>query len=347
MANLKLKTLPVFPTKVQGEGGIGVEKNNGVFTIEPRWEDLNLAASISANNMQVWVRDSSDSTYKRVALSTLIASITAPIFVQNDAPDTGETEGSIWIDADSSDADVYQLVSGVWTDTTANLKGPQGATGAAGSMIFVQNDAPATSEPDGSIWIDADSSGQDLYRLSSETWTDTGVNVKGADGMGTGDFVGPASSTSGNLVSFGDNTGKLGADSGIAASDVLVSSDIGSTVQGYDADTLKADTPDDLTAGFTSTSTDQGTKSTGTFTPAYASRNVQHCVNGGAFTLGVPAGHGAMALDITNNSSAGAITTSSYTKVTGDSFTTTNAHKFRCWISTGNAGSHLHVQALQ
>lgn len=37
---------------------------------------------------------------------------------------------------------------------------------------------------------------------------------------GSGDFVGPVSSTSGNLVSFGSTTGKLGADSGIVSANV-------------------------------------------------------------------------------------------------------------------------------
>lgn len=127
---------------------------------------------------------------------------------------------------------------------------------------------------------------------------------------------------------------------------VLIDDNIGVTVQGYDADTLKADTADDLTAGFTSTSKDQGTKSSGTFTPVFATGTVQHCVNGGAFTLGVPTGNGTMTLDITNNASAGAITTSSWTLVTGDAFTTTNTDTFRCYISVGDVGSHLQVVAF-
>lgn len=40
----------------------------------------------------------------------------------------------------------------------------------------------------------------------------------GNSGVGTGDFSGPASSTNNNLVKFGDTTGKLGADSGVAVS---------------------------------------------------------------------------------------------------------------------------------
>ncbi len=37
-----------------------------------------------------------------------------------------------------------------------------------------------------------------------------------ASGVGSGDFVGPAGATSGNIVTFGSGTGKLGADSGVA-----------------------------------------------------------------------------------------------------------------------------------
>lgn len=133
----------------------------------------------------------------------------------------------------------------------------------------------------------------------------------------------------------------------ISGNNILTSNLIGTSVQAFDADILKADTSDDLQAGYTATSASQGTKSSGTFTPSFASRNIQHCTNGGAFTLGVPTGHGSLVLDITNNSSAGTITTSGFTLVTGDDFTTTNGHKFRCYITCGNAGSHLHVVAFQ
>lgn len=43
-------------------------------------------------------------------------------------------------------------------------------------------------------------------------------------GAGAGDFVGPGSSVSGNLVSFNGTTGKLGQDSGVAAANVVQSS---------------------------------------------------------------------------------------------------------------------------
>jgi hypothetical protein len=73
---------------------------------------------------------------------------------------------------------------------------------------------------------------------------------------------------------------------------------------------------------------------------------LQHYTNGGAHTLAPGSNTGYILLDITNNGSAGAITTSGWTKVVG-AFTTTNGHKFRCGCSIGNGGSLLTIQALQ
>lgn len=102
-----------------------------------------------------------------------------------------------------------------------------------------------------------------------------------------------------------------------------------------------------LTGGATVTSKDLGTQSSGTLTLDMGDRPLQHYTNGGAHTLAPGSVNGACVLDITNDGSAGVITTSGWTKVAGDSFTTTNTHKFRCHCSVGNAGSLLSVQALQ
>lgn len=102
-----------------------------------------------------------------------------------------------------------------------------------------------------------------------------------------------------------------------------------------------------LTGGVIVTSKDLGTISSGTVTPDPGDRPQQHYTNNGAHTLGVSANAGSILVDITNGVSAGAITTSGFTKVAGDLFTTTNGHKFRCHISIGNGGSLLSVQALQ
>lgn len=57
-------------------------------------------------------------------------------------------------------------------------------------------------------------------RRSSNVWDVVVLGASGSGG-GAGDFVGPGSSTTGHLVSFSSTTGKAGADSGIAAADVL------------------------------------------------------------------------------------------------------------------------------
>ena len=129
--------------------------------------------------------------------------------------------------------------------------------------------------------------------------------------------------------------------------DYLDSSDIGVSVQGYDADTLKADTDDVLTAGFAATDDNDGTQTTGTYTPSYAGGNFKRIVNGGSFTLGVPANSGSYLVQMTNNGSAGTVTTSSYTVVTGDSLTTTDGDDFFLYLTVCNSFSQLHVVALQ
>lgn len=121
---------------------------------------------------------------------------------------------------------------------------------------------------------------------------------------------------------------------------------IGSNVQAYDADTLKADVADVLTAGFAATPYDAGTKSSGTYTPDEANGNLQYAVNGGAHTLAPPSNSCTMVIQYTNNASAGAVTTSGFTKVTG-AFTTTNGDDFVCYVTKVGSFSHLHIQALQ
>jgi hypothetical protein len=100
------------------------------------------------------------------------------------------------------------------------------------------------------------------------------------------------------------------------------------------------------TGGFSATSFNAGTKSSGTYTPAASDGNVQHATNGGAHTLAPPSTVCSILVEYLNNGSAGAITTSGFTKVVG-SFTTTDTNKFHCWITKGNAYSSLIIQALQ
>ena len=117
-------------------------------------------------------------------------------------------------------------------------------------------------------------------------------------------------------------------------------------VEQADAAILKSDETATLAVGYNVTTFNAGTKTTGTFTPVPASGNIQRAVNGGAFTLAPPATDCVMIIQITNNASAGAVTTSGFTKVEG-TLTTTNGDDFLLYITRVNGFNLLSVKALQ
>lgn len=86
-------------------------------------------------------------------------------------------------------------------------------------------------------------------RSMSPALVASAISALGGGGSG-GDVTGPVSSVDNRIATFDGTTGKVIQDSGILLSGLLTSSDIGTTVQGYDADTAKYD---DATANFTGT----------------------------------------------------------------------------------------------
>jgi hypothetical protein len=111
----------------------------------------------------------------------------------------------------------------------------------------------------------------------------------------------------------------------------------------------KLDTADQVVTGgvrVTPLEIGGGTVSSGTVTPDPGDRALQYYTNGGAHTLAPGTNNGSYVLDITNNASAAAITTSGWTKVSG-AFATTNAYKYRCFCVVGNAGSSLDILGMQ
>lgn len=114
---------------------------------------------------------------------------------------------------------------------------------------------------------------------------------------------------------------------------------------------LRADADDAIEsgAGYTATADNDGTQSSGTYTPTPAGGNFKRIVNGGAFTLAAPtvSGDYTLIIQITNNASAGAITLSGFSKTTGDSFTTTNGDDFMLYIAKVNGFTHCMTQRLQ
>ncbi len=103
-----------------------------------------------------------------------------------------------------------------------------------------------------------------------------------------------------------------------------------------------------LAVGFTASVVDDGTKSSGTYTPNTTGGNFRKITNGGAHTIAAPANDGTIIIKVTNNASAGAITFSGFAKVDQSSvLTTTNGHIFFLYITRVDATSHVSVRALQ
>ena len=203
---------------------------------------------------------------------------------------------------------------------------------------------------DGNVYIclEDHTSGTFSTDLSATKWEL--FASKGSAGAGTGDMLAAnnlsdVASADTALTNLGGGTTGIAVFKGASAAAIRTTLD----VEQADAEILKADTDDTLTAGYTATSVNDGTKSSGTYTPDTTGGNLRRIVNGGAFTLAAPTASGdyTMIIQMTNNSSAGTITVSGFTKQTGDSLTTTDGHDFFLYITKLNGFTNLTVQALQ
>jgi len=110
---------------------------------------------------------------------------------------------------------------------------------------------------------------------------------------------------------------------------------------------VRADITDNLTVGYTVTPYNAGTQSSGTFTPDPTQGNQQYITANGAFTLAPQTTASQIIIEVLNGASAGAITTSGYTKVTGDTYATTNTNKFLFFSTVTQTYKHLNIVALQ
>lgn len=173
-----------------------------------------------------------------------------------------------------------------------------------------------------------------------------GADVTDAANVGAAGAVMDSDFTQDGGIMVGTGAGAYQEESGATARASL-GLVIGTDVEAADPDILKADTTDTLGVGYSTTPYNAGTKSTGTFTPDEANGGFQYAVNGGAHTVAPPTNNCNLVIQYTNNASAGTITTSGFTIVTGDALTTTDGDDFFMYITKNNGFSHLNVVALQ
>lgn len=264
----------------------------------------------------------------------LVAGDTPTTYTQASEPSSG-VEGDLWIDTDSTDGDLYRYTSGTWTDTTLNLRGPQGVQGPAGAgsgdMLSANDLSDVADAPTARTNLGLEIGTDVLAEQTIGIANDNLVEVDGAPNSGeTAVFT--ANGLAGQTEAEFKTANNL---------------EIGTDVEAFDPDILRADTSDQLTVGFTAAEYDAGTQLSGTYTPDPANGNIQEAVNGGAHTLAPPSDTCTMIIQYTNDGSAGAITISGFTIATGDSFTTTNGHDFFAYITKIGTFSQIHITALQ
>jgi len=245
-------------------------------------------------------------------------------------------------------------------DTSAGDNAAMGYTAAEGLILTGQG-----STNDVTIKNDAD---QDVLEIPTGT---TNVTVVGSCSAGTLTVGSGSITDSSGAIDFGNEnlatTGTLSAGAGTVtsldagsgtikttgtielghATDTTLSRSAAGFLAVEGNDVLMASVDDVLSAGFSATADDDGTKSSGTYTPATTGGNYKTIVNGGAFTLAPQTTVSSIIIQVTNNASAGTVTTSGFTVVTGDSLTTTNGDDFMLYSTVIGSFKHLNVVALQ
>lgn len=276
---------------------------------------------------------------------------------------------AIAVNATNSDAvDVSDFIA-TWDDSTNTVKGyVEVRKEGSGAVLGLYQ---LTSVTDNTTWLQFSVtyvSGSGSFTAADSLYlTPYRVGNKGADGAGTGDVSGPAASVDSEIALFNSTTGKLikrasisglakltsGVLSAAVASTDYIGATTGSEIQKASsggltaatpgADFMKPNTTSNLSAGFTTTSFNAGTKSSGTFTPDPANGNIQHATNGGAHTLAPPSSVCTMIVEYTN-ASAGALTTSGFSIVSGDTYSTAGTRKHIFYITKTNSYSELCVK---
>lgn len=216
------------------------------------------------------------------------------------------------------------------------------ASGVLSAAVSSTDYAPATS---GSAILKGNGSGG---FSSASAGTDYAPATSGSailKGNGSGGFSSAAAGTDYVAATSGSAVQKANGSGGLTAA--------------TSSDFVSPSATSTLTAGYTATSTSGGTitgsNQSYTPTPGTSVQNIQHLtLNGssltGTFTFSPPGSECSAVVEITNGGSgsvAATLSTSGFTKVTGDTYAGTNANKYLFYCLKSKNYSHLHIQALQ
>ena len=178
-------------------------------------------------------------------------------------------------------------------------------------------------------------------RSGADTWTQRSIGVtapvtiSNADGVAAAPTISVSYATtaaSGVVELATTAETQAGVDGARAVTPAGLDGSIGVTIQAYDAATVKSNVTKVLSVGYTNSTPDLGTTSSGTWTPNMATSNFVLMRNGGAFTLAAPAADGSMVIYL-YNSAPGAVTFSGFTKVAGDTLNLVAGNAFFLFIT--------------
>ena len=122
-----------------------------------------------------------------------VSDLLPSLILQAGEPSVTNIDGSLWIDSDSTDLDVYTETSGAWVDSGVNLKGAtgaQGATGASAGISYTFSTTTTASDPGSGIlrfnnatpasvtevYIDYEDASANNLSSYLATWDDTDNN---------------------------------------------------------------------------------------------------------------------------------------------------------------------------
>lgn len=240
-ATVRGRVLASFPSTVEGTGGIGVSKQNGVWTIEPSWDDLTVETTLAdASERELWIYNPDTDVYTRLSVQYLLDNLpTGPagatgstgapsgvqftysttttdsdpgsgVFRLNHATIASATAAYI----DNNDAGGSSVTSWLdsFDDSTTTAKGTlviRGVTTQSAWAVFAVTGAVVDGTGYRKLTISCLASGGVWTNAETFAFAFSRTGDKGSDGAGVGDVVGPAAAVAGEIVLFDLTTGKL------------------------------------------------------------------------------------------------------------------------------------------